>query len=786
MLKNPQARMPGGGEVASPGMPPAGRSGTGPSGGAGGGGKSGHGGESANAPSAPVRSPEKRGLPALIDILTQATSLDDLIDILPRVVAQYLGCRRVLLYQVKRGQLEMTGCTADAHNRGLSSTLLRIASIEPIRLDDTKPEAVALRGQHAIVEPGTFEAPMRILAPMSGLSGPLGVLVVVPGEGEASWGGDGLQPSKMFVMGLEDVAHIAGIVLESAMLLTDYQDHSDVMDLLTQLTTAFNNSVLDLEAAVGIVERQVRRITKMDPKLDFCTVALGPVPAQGAATAEHWLHPEILKSLQQTAIPLPFNEVHHWHLAGLLPKGVRSFYSFPLIAEDTVVGVLALAFRSPHDMSKSERALLTILSNTASTVLQKARLHAQARMMLDRAQNEERFKDAILRNIQSGLLAIDLDGRITLINYQAATILDVSESSALHQRVEDIMPITDAGTHIARVGLGSRMAPRRREVHVRTLKGLDLTLDVTVAPLVRADGKDLGALCAFQDITQIRALEVEMRRLEPMANLGNEAQGISHDMRNIIHNLSWGIQSLLPQTHGQGNDDATVTVGHIHRELNRLTALAENIKNLSSPRTPQLKPCDAAELLESILRTLGNRLTMAPITIERHFEPGIVLNADEHMVARALENLCINALEAMPKGGTLRLAIRSTRASAGGAGRVSVQTAPREVPKSLPLKNTSGRLIPDFGENNGNGTELLLPDNRQRAVEIEIGDTGVGIPQERLQEIWEPFKTFGKKQGTGLGLAIVKQIVEAHGGTIAVTSEVGHGTTFTLRLPGIR
>ncbi|HKD76310.1 MAG TPA: ATP-binding protein, partial [Ktedonobacterales bacterium] len=106
--------------------------------------------------------------------------------------------------------------------------------------------------------------------------------------------------------------------------------------------------------------------------------------------------------------------------------------------------------------------------------------------------------------------------------------------------------------------------------------------------------------------------------------------------------------------------------------------------------------------------------------------------------------------------------------------------------KSLPIKSTSGRLLSDFGENGGNGTELLLPDNRQRAVEIEIGDTGVGIPPERLQEIWEPFKTFGKKQGTGLGLAIVKQIVEAHGGTITVTSEVGHGTTFTLRLPGMR
>lgn len=768
MLKDPQARLPGNGDAASRGDDEQ------------------HGKGGSGTPSARSSGEKRLGLPALIDVLMCAATLDELSDMIPRQVAQYLGCQRVLLYQVKRGSLEMINCTADAQNPGWSSTLLRVAFIEPIRLDDTtKPEALALRGEHAIVEPGNAEIPTRVIAPMHGLGGPLGVLVVVPRENELPWGGDGMRASQMFIMGLEDVARVVAIILESATLLTDHQQHGDVMDLLTQLTTAFNNSVLDLEAAIGIVERQVRRITKMDPKLDFCTVALGAVSERGPTIGNSWLHVDILKSLQQTTIPLIFDEVSLWHQASLLPKGVRSFYSFPLIAEDSVVGVLSLAFRSQHVMSKSERSLLTILANTASTVLQKARLHTQARQTLERAQNEERFKDAILRNIQSGLLAIDLDGRITLINYQAATILGVKEASAMRQRVEDIMPITDPGTHLARVGLGSRMAPRRREAHIRTVAGLDLTLDVTVAPLVQADGKDLGTLCAFQDITQIRALEVEMRRLEPIANLGNEAKEISHDMRNIITNLTWGIQSMLPQP--APGDDATVSVGHIHKELNRLTALADNIKNLSSPKAPQLKPCDATQMIEGILRTLGHRLTMTPITVERHFEPGIVLYADEYQVARALENLCINAIEAMPKGGKLIIATRATRAPTplGGPAKLSLPLMARDAP-SAPITPNGARPAANYGALPGNETELLLPDTRQRAVEITIGDTGVGIPPERRQEIWEPFKTFGKKQGTGLGLAIVKQIVEAHGGTITIASEVGHGTTFTLRLPGMR
>jgi PAS domain S-box-containing protein len=731
-------------------------------------------------PATRARPPEpRRSLPALLDTLTKAPSLAHLIEMIPVRVAAYLGCRRVLLYEVRDDTLYMVASTADATMQGWTTTLLRVAAGDPIPLSDDTPETRALRGERAVLEAGGAGVPTRIIAPLRGRGGPVGALVVVPADDEIAWGGDGLRASQMLLLGLEDLARVCAITLENAKLLTDNRRRADEMDLLTRLTNAFNSSVLDLDAAIGIVERQVvSRITRVD----LCTVVLLPSSPRQPMPPGRWLRPEVIRSIHA---PTLLDDVSVWPLAHLLPEGVRSFYAFPLFAEDRVVGVLALAFRTPHVMEESERNLLAILANTASTVLQKARLHTEAerarqhaRDLLDHARNEERFKDAILRTIQSGIVTLDREGRVTLLNAQAVTVLDLAEQPALGQPIEEVMPQAEPGPHVVRAALSKRAAPHGREVRVRTVTGHDLTLAVTVAPLRLADGKDLGALCAFQDVTHLRTLEGELRRMEHVASLGNEAGSISHDLRNIIGAILMGLQKMEPMV--AGDTGARLDISHMLKEINRMTALTDNLMHLTSPKAIHPTTFAVADLLERILRSLSPRAALAHVTFERHFEAGATLHADEHQIARALENLCINALEAMPRGGTLTLRTRTSRP----AGTVDPAQAVVPIPRWSPPPN---RLqLPTYGATatNPNETELLVPDTRQKAVEIEIADTGVGIPADRLEAIWEPYKTFGKgSKGHGLGLAIVKQIIEVHGGTCAVASEPGRGTTFTLRLP---
>jgi PAS domain S-box-containing protein len=715
----------------------------------------------------------RRSLPSLIEAFVKAASLDSLIEMIPVRAASYLNCRRVLLYEVRDEQLHMVSSTVETTARGWTSTLLRIASVEPIPLGENTPETRALQGEHVIIEKGPPGLPSRIIAPMHGLGGPVGVLVVVPTEDETAWGADGLRASQMLLLGLEDVARVAAIALESARLLTENHQRAEEMDLLKRLTNAFNSSVLDLDSAIRIVERQVSRITRVD----LCAVVLGGIAPRSPVPPGRWLRTEIIKSVQ---VPILLDDVSMWPLAHFLPEGVRSFYAFPLFAELRVVGVLALAFRAPHVLEDNERNLLSILANTASTVLQKAGLQAQteqarqqARDMLERAHNEERFKDAILRNIQSGILTIDLEGRVTLLNPTGMELLDLGEKAPLGLAVEEIMPIVDAGPHVVRSALGQRFAPPKREVHVRTTTGHDLTLAVTVAPLRLADGRDLGALCAFQDLTTMRALENEMRHMEQVASLGMEAKSISHDMNNIINPILMGLQEM--ERIVADNTQARLDVSRMLEAVHRMTALTGNMLDLAEPKKLQMSTFDVGEVLERILQLISPRAMFAHVIIERHFEPNATIYADEQRLARAIDNLCINAIEAMPKGGKLTITTRTTRAGE------PTKALTRDTPWSVPI---DPRLrLAGYGADDTK-TALLVPETRQKAVEIVISDTGVGIPPEHLQAIWETGKSFGKgSAGHGLGLATVKQIIELHGGTVNVVSKVGQGTTFSLLLP---
>ncbi len=391
--------------------------------------------------------------------------------------------------------------------------------------------------------------------------------------------------------------------------------------------------------------------------------------------------------------------------------------------------------------------------------------------MLDRARNEEGLKDAILQNIQSGIIAVDLEGRVTLVNGNAAETLHLDQESAQGRLIEEVLPQIEGGPHLVRQCLRQRITQTRHELRVRARDGRDLTLLMTIAPLRLHDGRDLGTLCAFQDMTQLRVMEDEMRRV---ALLGTEAGTISHDMIKIINGLWMGLQGLEPMI--AGNTQGRIDFSYFQTAVNRMIALAENMLYLGKPHPPQSSLLDVTELLESLLRgIIGPFASVAHVTIERHFEPGATMFADKHQIERALQNLCINAIEAMSDGGTLTVRTRTFREPSRP---VTMRDPRRPAPRDPRLR------LPSMPS--GKETELLLEDTR-KAIEIEISDTGIGIPEERLASIWEPYKTYGKDaRGNGLGLAITKQIIEAHGGKVTVVSEVGRGSTFTLRLPSGR
>ena len=235
------------------------------------------------------------------------------------------------------------------------------------------------------------------------------------------------------------------------------------------------------------------------------------------------------------------------------------------------------------------------------------------------------------------------------------------------------------------------------------------------------------------DITALDDMQQQLSRAERLATLGQVAAGIAHEIRNPLVGI--GSTASLLRDEFDPSDDKRADLDIILNETRRLDRIVNQIIDYARPRDLMPTQWPVGGIIEDVLKLLDTRLETQRITVTRCCAPSLAAYADRDQIKQVLLNLCHNSLDAMPSGGDLRI-------SAGQASRA---------------------------ENAG--------------VFIEVADTGAGISQKHLAQVFQPFFTTGKQNGTGLGLAICRNIAEAHGGDITLTSEPGNGTTARLWLP---
>jgi two-component system sensor histidine kinase PilS (NtrC family) len=335
----------------------------------------------------------------------------------------------------------------------------------------------------------------------------------------------------------------------------------------------------------------------------------------------------------------------------------------------------------------------------------------------------------IVDSIQSGLLMTDGQGRLRHLNAFGEGILGRRALDVLGQPVRDVLGSPLLGS----AELQARAATRelaRLEIAYRQPGGAELDLGVSVTPLATGEDVQGGYLVVFQDLTDVRRLEAEVRTNEKLAAVGEMAAQLAHEIRNPLGSIRGSAQVLAGEPALDEEQGHLLSI--ISRESKRLSdTLNRFLFQARSSGRPR-NVVDLRPLLEEALTLLRNGPEIGPnhvVSLEADEGPHLCL-ADPDQLTQVFWNLARNALEAMPHGGELDIRLRQR------------------------------------------GDEVLFV----------VRDQGRGISSEEQRRVFEPFAS-SNPMGTGLGLAIVYRIVREHGGDISVRSATNRGTEVEVRLP---
>ena len=342
----------------------------------------------------------------------------------------------------------------------------------------------------------------------------------------------------------------------------------------------------------------------------------------------------------------------------------------------------------------------------------------------------EAFNQTIIDSITSGLMTTDVEGRINFFNEAAANILVVDSQQAIGQEVKALLGELDDFLDRLKAKLAGRRYLRMEGAYLNR-RGEELYLGMSVSYLLFDGEKKSGFLFIFQDLTEIKRLEREVRLKENLATMGEMAAGMAHEIRNPLASISGSVQVLAEAE--ELTEEQKRLMDIIVRESERLSGTLTEF--LAYARPPRFEPdqIDLRRVLEetaTLFRHSSEVLPEHQIALDLPETP-VMLFADPNQMKQITWNLARNALQAMPDGGRLEMAL--ARNGAGG-------------------------------------------------VVMTFRDQGIGISGEEVHKVFEPFSG-SFKRGSGLGLAIVYRIVKDYNGMIQVDSVASKGTVISVHFP---
>jgi two-component system sensor histidine kinase PilS (NtrC family) len=353
-----------------------------------------------------------------------------------------------------------------------------------------------------------------------------------------------------------------------------------------------------------------------------------------------------------------------------------------------------------------------------------------------------------VESLMSGLLTTNEAGRITLFNPEAERITQLSHEEVIGKSLEAVLP----GIHefVVAATEGGRMLRSRARMSY-PVQG-ERTRHLGVGAYALRDGESTagGHVVIFQDVTDVVEMEQNLRRSERLAAIGELSASIAHEIRNPLAAISGSIEMLHSGRNSESApSDPERLMKIVLREVDRLDHLITGFLQYARPEPRRVEAIDLRAAVGDVMEMFDAARSDA-IETDVSVAGGLVVHADAAQLRQVLWNLVLNAAQAMPDGGRVRLS----------AGLLDEKESQEAQP----------------------GDRRAQEEGKESWVEIVVADDGIGIPADQMDRIFDPFFTT-KPSGSGLGLATVHRIIEDHGGTVRLESQLGVGTTFRIRFP---
>jgi two-component system NtrC family sensor kinase len=410
-------------------------------------------------------------------------------------------------------------------------------------------------------------------------------------------------------------------------------------------------------------------------------------------------------------------------------------YYIPCRAQEHAIAFVGLGKTVAGDFLSSEDVeLLETLAGYLGIAIQNARLYASLEQKAAEYERLKDFNENIVESINVGVLAVDLADRIESWNSQMEVMYALPRWQALTRPLGEVFPAAFV-EEFYRV----RQNPGIHNLYkfrLNTRAGESRTVNVAIAPLVTKKFNVIGRLIIMDDITERVELEAQLSQSDKLSSIGLLAAGVAHEVNTPLAVISSYAQMLSKQL--QGDPQKSGLMEKITRQTFRASEIVNNLLNFSRTSGTEFAEVDVNRIILDTMALLEHQFKTAKIRVQDelggHVPP---ISGNAGRLQQVFLNLFLNARDAMPEGGTLRVA-----------------------------------------SSNGDG------------VSVVVSDTGSGIAQEHIRRIYDPFFTTKaspqnaqQSRGTGLGLSVTYGIIQEHAGKIRVESRPGEGTTFYLDFP---